>query len=112
MPELRSPEEFLAASASDPVVYALRSDYRVLLLVVDGVEPEAASSSVDDVCNVISVLHQIPSGGEDFHRYVGSARLMRAIGEEPFDAVANDQPQALSALASEVRVSRRLVVAP
>lgn len=155
MPELRAPEEFLAACAVDPAVYELRPDYRVLLLVVDGFGSEAASSSADeliaraetharallasspvedlphvaawrdayrafgakpqrtrnslealtrraeqglprvngltDVYNAISVLHQIPLGGEDFHRYVGPARLMRAVGEEPFDAVANGQ---------------------
>lgn len=153
MSELRSPEKFLAECAVDPAVYELRPDYRVLLLVVDGVEPEVASSSADelidqaerharallasssvedlphvaawrdtyrtfgakpqrtrnslealtrraekglprvnaltDVYNAISVLHQIPFGGEDFHRYVGPARLVRAIGEEPFDSVAN-----------------------
>lgn len=155
MPELRSPEEFLAACAVNPAVYALRPDYRVLLLVVDGVEPEMASSPADELItraerharallasspvedlphvaarrdayrafgakpqrtrnglealtrraekglprvnaltngnNALSVLHQIPLGGEDFHRYVGPARLMRAIGDEPFDAVANGQ---------------------
>lgn len=155
MPELRSPEEFLAACAVDPAVYELRPDYRVLLLVIDGVSPVAASSSANeliaraetharallasspvedlphvaawrdayrafgakpqrtrnslealtrraekglprvnaltDVYNAISVLHQIPLGGEDYHRYVGPARLVRAIGEEPFDAVANGQ---------------------
>jgi len=238
MPEFRSREEFLAVCAVDPAVYELQPDYRVFLLVVDGVGPEAASSSADeliaraethtrgllasspvvdlphvaarrdayrlgakpqrtrnslealtrraekglprvnaltDVYNAISVLHQIPLGGEDFRRYVGPARLMRASGEEPFDAVADGQnvvehpedgevvwcddeavtcrrwnwrhgcrtalsddtrtaffildalapvtdaelfaaadalAQALSALGSEVRVSRRLVIAP
>lgn len=40
-----------------------------------------------DVYNAISVLHQIPLGGEDLRRYRGPARLVRAIGDEPFDTV-------------------------
>lgn len=32
-------------------------------------------------------MHQIPLGGENFHAYVGPARLTRASGEEPFDTV-------------------------
>ena len=152
MPELQSPDAFLAACVVEPAVFELRPDYRALLLVVDGLDPDAASSSADelidraeaharallatspvenlphiaawrdayrafgakpqrtrnslealtrraaqglprvnaltDVYNAISVLHQLPLGGEDFHRYDGPARLVRAIGEEPFDAVA------------------------
>jgi DNA/RNA-binding domain of Phe-tRNA-synthetase-like protein len=42
-----------------------------------------------DLYNAISVLHQIPLGGEDLHRYTGSPRLIRATGTEPFDTVAN-----------------------
>ena len=155
MPELQSPEVFLAACAVELPVFELRPDYRALLLVVDGLDPDAASSSADglieraedharsllatspvedlphiaawrdayrafgakpqrtrnslealtrraaqglprvnaltDVYNAISVLHQVPLGGEDFHRYEGPARLVRAIGEEPFDAVANGE---------------------
>lgn len=155
MPEHWSPEEFLAACTVAPAVFELRPDYRALLLVVDGVDPKIASSSVDelidraetharvllasspvddlphiaawrdayrafgakpqrtrnsvealtrraasglprvnaltDVYNAISVLHQVPLGGEDFHRYEGPARLVRAVGEEPFDAVANGE---------------------
>lgn len=41
-----------------------------------------------DVYNAISVLHQIPLGGEDLHRYVGPPSLQRAVGNEPFDTVA------------------------
>ncbi|MBG6181528.1 B3/B4 domain-containing protein [Arthrobacter sp. CAN_A1] len=38
-----------------------------------------------DLYNAISVLHQIPLGGEDLAGYVGAPRLLRAIGTEPFD---------------------------
>lgn len=42
-----------------------------------------------DTYNAISVLHQLPLGGEDLARYVGPARLARATGEEPFDTIAD-----------------------
>jgi DNA/RNA-binding domain of Phe-tRNA-synthetase-like protein len=38
-----------------------------------------------DIYNAISVLHQIPLGGEDLTQLVGPLRLVRATGEEPFD---------------------------
>src|SRR3954465_3521055 len=44
-----------------------------------------------DLYNAISVLHQGPIGGEDLDRYVGSPRLLRATGSEPFDTVADGQ---------------------
>ena len=44
-----------------------------------------------DLYNAISVLHQVPVGGEDLDRYVGSPRLLRATGSEPFDTVAGGQ---------------------
>jgi DNA/RNA-binding domain of Phe-tRNA-synthetase-like protein len=42
-----------------------------------------------DIYNAISVLHQVPVGGEDLTRYIGSPRLVRATGEEPFDTMAD-----------------------
>src|SRR6478609_7909995 len=41
-----------------------------------------------DLYNAVSVLHQVPVGGEDLTRYTGAPRLIRATGEEPFDTVA------------------------
>jgi len=41
-----------------------------------------------DIYNAVSVLHQVPLGGEDLHRYNGAPRLVRATGTEPFDTVA------------------------
>src|SRR6266568_1527136 len=43
-----------------------------------------------DCYNAVSVLHQIPLGGEDLTRYAGPPRLIRATGDEPFDTVADD----------------------
>jgi DNA/RNA-binding domain of Phe-tRNA-synthetase-like protein len=42
-----------------------------------------------DIYNAVSVLHQVPVGGEDLTRYVGAPRLIRATGTEPFDTVAD-----------------------
>ncbi len=148
--------EFLAGGWVDAAVFALRPDYRVLLLAVDGMVPgpgdqasdallkeaEAAAGEalrgrpleqlphvaawreayrafgakpkrarnslealirrakaglprvnrITDVYNAVSVLHQIPFGGEDLTRYAGPPRLLRATGEEPFETVADGVP--------------------
>jgi len=148
-------ESFLGQASVDPAVFALRPDYRALLLAVDGIQPgpsddaseallqaaEAAAQaalgdgSVDeiphvaawreayrafgakpqrtrnsleallrraatglprvnrltDIYNAVSVLHQIPLGGEDLDRYSGPPRLIRATGDEPFDTVADGE---------------------
>ena len=44
-----------------------------------------------DIYNAISVLHQIPLGGEDFALYAGPARLIRATGQERFDTTADGE---------------------
>ena len=150
-----SPNEFLDACAIDPAVLELRPDYRVQLLVVDGLSSNLGSDVADDliraaqnhaqallaesavdqlphiaawreayrafgakpqrtrnslealtrradkglprvnaladIYNAISVLHQIPLGGEDFALYKGPARLVRATGRERFDTTANGE---------------------
>lgn len=45
-----------------------------------------------DIYNAISVLHQVPIGGEDLNAYDGAPRLLRATGTEAFDTVANGEP--------------------
>lgn len=45
-----------------------------------------------DLYNAISVMHQIPLGGEDLARYSGPPRLVRATGQEPFDTIASGEP--------------------
>ena len=143
----------LAGAWVDDAVFALRPDYRVLLLAVDGLVPgpsdqasemllqaaEAAARAnlasrtpdqlpsvaawreayrafgakpqrtrnsleallrrapaglprvnrLTDLYNAVSVLHQIPVGGEDLTRYTGAPRLIRAGGDEPFDTTAD-----------------------
>lgn len=74
-----------------------------------GVRPRQARSSVEalvrrvdaglprinrltDLYNAISVESLIPVGGEDLDRYVGPPRLVRAVGDEPFDTIADGEP--------------------
>jgi DNA/RNA-binding domain of Phe-tRNA-synthetase-like protein len=147
-------DSFLASARVDRAVFALRPDYRALLLVVDGldtsapgdaasnallVEAESAARTalnrwpveeiehvaawreayrafgakpqrtrnsleallrraesglprvnrLTDIYNAVSVIHQIPLGGEDLMAYDGSPCLNRAGGAEPFETVAD-----------------------
>ncbi len=152
MPEFTTLQDFLASCAVDAEVFALRPDYRVLLLAAGGLVPGPSDDTSDallqtaelaateplqdrpvdqmphvaawrdayrafgakpqrtrnsleallrrattglprinrltDLYNAISVLHQVPLGGEDLCRYVGAARLLRATGQETFDTVS------------------------
>lgn len=45
-----------------------------------------------DLYNAVSVLHELPVGGEDLARYKGAPRLVRASGDEAFDTLANGAP--------------------
>jgi DNA/RNA-binding domain of Phe-tRNA-synthetase-like protein len=153
VPELDMLQKFLAGSRVDAAVFALRPDYRVVLIAVDGLvggpgdqsseallleaeanaremlrdrpaegiphvaawreayrafgaKPQRTRNSLEallrrtvsglprvnrltDIYNAVSVLHQIPLGGEDLTRYVGAPQLVRATGEETFDTVAD-----------------------
>lgn len=152
MSEVVDLQSVLDRATVEDAVFALRPDYRVLLLAVDGIVPgsgdEASEALVrsaeevardllrdqgvtevphvaawreaykafgtrpqrfrnsleallrravtemprvnrlTDIYNAISVLHQVPLGGEDLSRYSGPPRLIRASGDEPFDTVA------------------------
>ncbi len=153
MPDHGTLEQFLAGAHVDDAVFALRPDYRAMLLAVDGLadgpsgragealllaaeaaahetlrgrsveqipnvaawreayrafgaKPQRTRNSLEallrraasglprvnrltDLYNAVSVLHQIPIGGEDLTRYSGPPRLVRAAGTEPFDTVAD-----------------------
>jgi DNA/RNA-binding domain of Phe-tRNA-synthetase-like protein len=82
-----------------PHVEAWREAYRAF-----GAKPQRTRNSVEallrraasglpridrftDVYNAVSVMHQIPLGGEDLARYSGAPRLKRADGTEPFETV-------------------------
>jgi DNA/RNA-binding domain of Phe-tRNA-synthetase-like protein len=153
VPDLGMLQEFLAGGRVDAAVFALRPDYRAMLLAVDGLVPGPSDQASDallaaaeaaarealhgrpaenlphvaawreayrafgakpqrtrnsleallrraasglprvnrltDLYNAVSVLHQIPLGGEDLTRYAGAPRLVRATGTEPFDTAAD-----------------------
>lgn len=156
MPEWAALEQFVQEGRVEASVFAVRPDYRAILVAVDGIVPggsddygeellRAAEASamqatagcsveevphvaawrdayrgfgakpqrtrdsleallrrarpglprinrLTDVYNAVSVLHQIPLGGEDLTRYVGPPRLIRATGSEPFDTAAGGLP--------------------
>jgi DNA/RNA-binding domain of Phe-tRNA-synthetase-like protein len=151
MPDRSMLEAFLAGGRVDAEVFALRPDYRAMLLAVDGLvsgpsdeasdrllqaaeaaarealsdqpveqiphvvawrdayrafgaKPQRTRNSLEallrraapglprvnrltDLYNAVSVLHQVPLGGEDLTRYTGPPRLVRATGTESFDTV-------------------------
>ena len=97
------PAEALRGGSAEqlPHVAAWREAYRAF-----GAKPQRTRNSLEalmrraasglprvnrltDVYNAVSVLHQIPVGGEDLTRYAGPPRLIRAAGDEPFDTVAD-----------------------
>lgn len=148
-------EQFLDGAHVDDAVFALRPDYRALLITAAGIVPgpsdatsealltqaEAAAGEaladtpvdqlphiaawreayrgfgakpqrtrnsaealirraesglprinrLTDTYNAISVLYQLPIGGEDLSRYTSSPRLLRATGDEPFETVASGE---------------------
>jgi DNA/RNA-binding domain of Phe-tRNA-synthetase-like protein len=84
-----------------------------------GVKPRQARSSVEalvrrvdaglpridrltDLYNAVSVEHLVPVGGENLDRYVGPPRLVRAIGDEPFDTVVDGEPTTVTVDPGEV----------
>ena len=44
-----------------------------------------------DIYNSLSVIHQVPFGGEDLSKYQGAPRLVRATGSEIFDTAADGE---------------------
>ncbi|GIH96074.1 B3/4 domain-containing protein [Planobispora siamensis] len=99
---------WLAAAAQDavagdhPKVEAWREAYRAF-----GAKPQRTRPSVDalvrrmplpeinlvvDAYNTISVRHGLPIGGEDLAHYEGTARLVRAGGDETFEVIDKGEP--------------------
>ncbi|WP_406312197.1 phenylalanine--tRNA ligase beta subunit-related protein [Streptosporangium sp. NBC_01639] len=91
-----------AVSAEDPKVEAWREAYRAF-----GAKPQRTRPSVDalvrrmplpeinlvvDAYNSVSVRHGLPIGGEDLAHYEGTARLVRAAGDEPFEIIERGEP--------------------
>ena len=104
---LQAAESFARAALADvpvedlPHVSAWREAYRAF-----GAKPQRTRNSLEallrraesglprvnrltDIYNAISVLYQLPLGGEDLSMYAGPPRLIRAAGSEPFDTIAD-----------------------
>ncbi|HEY7486628.1 MAG TPA: phenylalanine--tRNA ligase beta subunit-related protein [Streptosporangiaceae bacterium] len=91
-----------ATPDEDDHVQAWREAYRAF-----GAKPKRTRPSVDallkradavpainlvvDAYNAVSIEHVLPIGGEDSDAYRGPARLIRAVGDEPFDTVAGGE---------------------
>jgi DNA/RNA-binding domain of Phe-tRNA-synthetase-like protein len=67
-----------------------RNSLEALMRRAEGGLPRV--NRLTDLYNAVSVLHQVPLGGEDLTRYVGPPRLVRAAGTEPFDTTADGGP--------------------
>jgi DNA/RNA-binding domain of Phe-tRNA-synthetase-like protein len=86
----------------DPHLEAWRDAYRAF-----GAKPQRTRPSVDallrraeslpainkvvDAYNATSLQYVLPVGGEDLDAYRGTARLVRATGDEPFDTTAGGE---------------------
>lgn len=104
---LRRAEESAVALLADssveelPHIAAWREAYRAF-----GAKPKRTRNSLEaltrragaglprvnrltDIYNAVSVLHQVPLGGEDLTSYRGSPRLLRATGTETFDTAVD-----------------------
>jgi len=66
-----------------------RNSLEALLRRVESGLPRV--NRLTDLYNAVSVLHQVPLGGEDMDRYASAPRLIRAVGAEPFDTVAGGE---------------------
>jgi DNA/RNA-binding domain of Phe-tRNA-synthetase-like protein len=67
-----------------------RPSVEALLRRLDGGLPRI--DRLTDAYNAVSIAHLVPVGGEDLDQYQGSARLVRAAGDEEFGIVANGEP--------------------
>ena len=89
-----------AVPLDDERIEAWRTAYRAF-----GAKPQRTRPSVDalirrmplpeinlvvDAYNAVSVRHGLPIGGEDLRRYQGTARLVRAAGDEPSEEALGD----------------------
>ncbi len=66
----------------------------------DGALPRI--NALVDLYNTLSVRYVLPIGGEDLSAYRGAPRLVRAVGDEPFDTMRDGQPSIELADAGEV----------
>lgn len=98
LPEIAAWREAFLAFGVKPRV--ARSSVEALLRRVDAGLPRI--DRLTDLYNAISVEYLVPVGGENLDRYVGTPRLVRATGDEPFDTIADGEQATVSADAGEV----------
>lgn len=98
LPEIAAWREALLGFGVKPRV--ARSSVEALVRRVDAGLPRI--DRLTDLYNAVSVEHLVPVGGENLDRYVGPPRLVRAVGDEPFDTVADGQPVTVTADPGEV----------
>ncbi|XVX20151.1 B3/B4 domain-containing protein [Actinomycetota bacterium] len=87
LPHVAAWREAYRAFGSKP--QRTRNSLEALLRRADAGLPRV--NRLTDVYNALSVLHQIPLGGEDLAGYAGPPRLVRATGDEPFDTTASGE---------------------
>lgn len=66
-----------------------RNSLEALLRRAEGGLPRI--NRLTDIYNAVSMMYEVPLGGEDLDRYDGPPRLLRATGDEPFDTTADGQ---------------------
>ena len=90
-------EKFLSFGVKHKVA---RSSFEALLKRASKGLPRV--DRLTDTYNAISVLHQVPIGGEDLDRYEGAAHLVIASGSESFDARENGEVVVVSPEPGEI----------
>ncbi len=91
------------ASLADPHVLAWAEAFRAFGAKAQRTRPSLTAllrrvpglprvDRLTDAYNAVSVRHAVPVGGEDLDAYVGTMRLVRANGDEPFETTASGSP--------------------
>ncbi|KAI5237627.1 B3/B4 tRNA-binding domain-containing protein [Aureobasidium subglaciale] len=93
-----------AAVTDIPAIKAWRDTYKSF-----GAKPKKYQSSIEaltrripnsglprinkltDIYNAVSIIHNIPLGGENLDAYIGAPRLIRATGDEKFETKNGDE---------------------
>lgn len=86
MPDTRELDGFLAAASVDATVFALRPDYRALLLAVDGLVPGPSDRGSDEVLNAAESAAAealLDRAVEDLPHVAAWREAYRAFGAKP-----------------------------
>jgi DNA/RNA-binding domain of Phe-tRNA-synthetase-like protein len=86
MPDTGMLEDFLAGACVDAAVFALRPDYRVLLLAVDGIVPGPSDQDSDALLQAAEAAAREALGGgpaEQLPHVAAWREAYRAFGAKP-----------------------------